>query len=67
MADFKPVSPPVTIYSGYGREQMSVTVYGWYSSMGDWYLAPEPVVANPDGPGIGPWSLYYGSDPWHAS
>ncbi len=24
----------------------------------------EPVVGNPDGPGAGRWSLYYGDDPW---
>ena len=24
-----------------------------------------PIVGNPDGPGIAPWNVYYGEDPWY--
>lgn len=59
MADFKPVGHDLFVYSATGRH----AVFGWWSSS-DWETAFEPVVQNPDGPGIGPWFLYYGSDPW---
>jgi hypothetical protein len=57
------ISPTLFIFD---RDENPITVYGWYqpSTPG----APlEPVVANPDGHGIGRWSTYYGEDPWTAS
>lgn len=64
MADFRPVSPPVTVHSTAGAHTKAHTVYGWYSR-DDW-TSMEPVVANPDGVGVGPWRLFYGEDPWKA-
>lgn len=53
------VSPPHTIWSE-GRE---VLVYGWREKDGRF----SPIVTNPDGPGIGPWEVYYGEDDWYAA
>lgn len=37
-------------------------IFGWWTA-DDW-LNIEPVVANPDGPGMAAWRFYFGSDPW---
>lgn len=62
MADFKPISPPVNVYDvGHNPH----AVFGWMTGGygGDFV----PVVANPDGSGIGPWHQFYGEDPWTTS
>lgn len=58
------ISPTVHVYGGdptRGEARTYHIVYGWY-------IAPtgaiEPIVGNPDGPGLALWSLYYGEDPW---
>lgn len=58
----------LTVYSGDARH----TVYGWWVPTADTATRTgvssiEPIVGNPDGPGIGPWSLYHGEDPWFAA
>lgn len=60
MADFKPVSPPFQIADAGGT---AYTVVGWYSA--DLWDHIHPVVKNPDGPGVAPWILLFGEDPWH--
>jgi hypothetical protein len=50
------ISPPVSIFSG----NQEIYVYGWREESGRF----TPIVANPDGPGMGPWELYYGEDRW---
>jgi len=63
MADIQMISPPVYVFSDHGCH----TVYGWITSIPPvdrGRVHVEPVVGNPDGPGIGPWSTYYGEDPW---
>lgn len=60
--DFKPISPPVYVFDMQGNAH---PVYGWATF--DGWANFHPVVANPDGPGIGPWRNYYGNDPWKAS
>lgn len=59
MAEFQAVNPPVRIYSAGETEHF---VHGWWSA--DEWTTFQPVVRNPDGPGIGPWERYYGRDPW---
>lgn len=61
---FHPVGSPVHIYSGYGPDQKTYNVYGWLYDGASGFI---PVVGNPDGPGVGPWTLFYGEDPWYAS
>lgn len=59
MADVQMISPPVYIYSDHGIH----SVYGWYTPGSE----IQPIVGNPDGPGVGPWRVYYGEDPWTMS
>jgi hypothetical protein len=62
MADyhkFHMISPPLYVFSDHGCH----SVFGWRETKATGAL--EPIVGNPDGPGIGPWSTYYGEDPWH--
>lgn len=63
MAEFKPISPPITIRDYIGNYH---AVYGWVPGTP---TSPNiiPVVGNPDGPGIGPWHQFYGEDPWYAA
>jgi hypothetical protein len=59
---FHMISPPVYVY---GDSNETHTVFGWREVKDNGSGLLEPVVGNPDGSGIGPWSLYYGEDPWH--
>lgn len=64
---FTPISPPILIVVGdgsAGESREMIPVYGWWSA--DEWEHIHPVVANPGGPGIGPWRQYYGEDPWFA-
>jgi hypothetical protein len=64
MAEFHPVSPPVYLFDAGGECR---TVFGWFQYLDAAGLKSEtlvPAVANPDGPGIGPWTTYFGDDPW---
>ncbi len=56
------ISPPLFAYTDDGD---GVTVYGWREDKVDGKL--EPIVGNPDGPGIGPWSVYFGADKFTVS
>lgn len=60
MAEVQMISPPVYVFSG----RDCITVFGWYVPAPDSRVPIEPIVGNPDGPGIGRWSTYYGEDPW---
>lgn len=52
------ISPPVYVYDAGGDGH---AVFGWLVRVG----APiTPIVANPDGPGVGAWHNYHGEDPW---
>ncbi len=51
------ISPPILIFSQHGTHD----VFGWLDEEG---MPLRPIVGNPDGPGVGPWELYYGEDPW---
>jgi hypothetical protein len=57
------VSPPVYVFRREGANTQAVTVFGWRELNAIF----EPIVGNPDGPGMGPWHLYYGEDPWYTS
>jgi hypothetical protein len=57
------ISPPVYVYSKNGGNTTAHTVFGWREENGRF----TPIVGNPDGPGVGPWELYYGEDPWYTS
>jgi len=46
----------------YDTDGQTHSVFGWYST--DHWGHIHPVVANPDGPGIGPWPHFHGEDPW---
>ncbi len=59
MAEVQMISPQVYVFGDGGSRH---TVYGWRIADGK---NIEPIVGNPDGPGVGRWSLYYGEDPWH--
>lgn len=59
--DAQMISPTLTVYLKEGANAKGYTVYGWYTPSLDHI---EPIVRNPDGPGIGRWSLYHGEDPW---
>ena len=63
MADIQMISPPHYVHTSEEKGERAVTVYGWIVSAG----VIEPVVGNPDGPGVGRWALYYGEDPWSVS
>lgn len=65
VAEFQAISPPVYVFTGHLDDDdgaQCLTVYGWWSA--DGWSTFEPVVGNPDGPGIGPWHRFYGEDPW---
>lgn len=55
------ISPPAYVFTAEGG---AITVFGWSETKANGYL--EPIVGNPDGPGIATWSTYYGQDPWTA-
>lgn len=55
------ISPPTYVFTGEGDDEKAITVYGWYEIGG----RIQPIVGNPDGPGIGVWAIYYGEDEWH--
>jgi hypothetical protein len=52
------ISPPIRIRDAGGT---IYNAYGWHIFRGVF----TPVIANPDGPGIGDWMLYFGEDPWY--
>jgi hypothetical protein len=52
------ISPPVYVFDAQG---VTHTVYGWEEINGRF----EPIVGNPDGPGIAAWHVYHGEDPYH--
>lgn len=56
---FHMISPPLYVFDAAGE---TFTVFGWRENKVGGTL--EPVVGNPDGNGVGPWSLYHGDDPW---
>lgn len=58
--NFEPTSP-FFVTTEDGTPYVAV---GWYSATGDW-VCPQPMVENPDGPGIGPWGIYHGDDPFY--
>lgn len=60
MADFRPI-PGVLLGGNDAGDQFMI--FGWWSG-DDWYTF-EPVVANPDGSGVGPWHVYCGEDNWY--
>jgi hypothetical protein len=66
MPDFRPISPTVRIYSKEGAKTKAHEVFGWWTDGTAWAHI-HPVVANPDGPGVGPWFRFYGEDPWHTA
>lgn len=57
------ISPPVEVIR---TDNLWVKVYGWWEDP-IVMRPPVPVVANPDGPGIGLWTTFYGEDPWYTS
>jgi hypothetical protein len=59
MASFKVVNPPVY---GTNDEGALFSIFGWWSD--DGWETFEPVVGNPDGPGVGPWHVFCGEDRW---
>lgn len=67
MASVQMISPPIYVYDAGGDEH---TVFGWLVPDPPAYGPDrnpgriQPIVANPDGPGVGPWLLYHGDDPW---
>lgn len=61
MGNYHMISPPAYIFTAEGG---AITTFGWFEP--DHGGPLEPVVGNPDGPGIGRWSTYYGQDPWTA-
>jgi hypothetical protein len=61
MSNIHMISPAVYVF---GPDDRARTVYGWLDEEG---VPLIPIVSNPDGPGIGPWHLYYGEDPWTAA
>lgn len=65
MADFKPAPYREYVYDNLGTAYRLV---GWYSMHGEWEPSSmEPVVPNPDGPGVGRWRVFHGEDPWSLS
>lgn len=60
MADFKPAPYKSYVYDVGGGGHLLV---GWMSYT-DW-VSMEPVIPNPDGPGVKPWSVIHGRDPWN--
>lgn len=69
MANFyaAPINTYVRIYKKDARlrDRPLIVVIGWWSDTG--WDTMEPVIANPDGPGVGNWRRFYGSDPWEMS
>lgn len=59
MASFKPITDDLIGETAAGDQFL---IFGWWSQ--DEWLNIEPVVANPDGPGLAPWHFYFGDDPW---
>lgn len=53
------ISPPLFVYDAAGE---AYTAVGWSETKANGRL--EPIINNPDGPGVGTWSTYHGDDPW---
>jgi hypothetical protein len=65
LPEIQMISPPVYVFDLSDR---AYTVFGWLVTGSNTTDATiVPIVANPDGSGIGPWTLYYGEDVWRAS
>jgi hypothetical protein len=54
------ISPTLYVYDAKGSVH---TVFGWWTDGFGVQIAP--IVANPDGPGVGRWRDYHGEDPWY--
>lgn len=66
MADIQMISPPVYVF----HDGAHVPVFGWYIQGAQDHACHTqivPIVSNPDGPGVAPWPVYYGEDPWTTS
>ncbi len=59
MASFEPIDGILWGSTATGERFL---IFGWWSQ-DDW-MNIEPVVANPDGPGMAAWHFYFGDDPW---
>lgn len=55
---------PAQAFKVYTEDGEVYVGIGWYSATGTWGQ-PEPMIENPDGPGVAPWSFYHGADPFY--